>query len=235
MEYFYVPPEAIDGAHAVVENEEFDHLTRVMRRKEGDELRISDGAGVAYDARIDSIAAGKARCRITGKYPLLNEPRTRLTLAVALLKNPSRYDTVVEKGTEIGVSAFVPLLTERTIPRHERTGRWTKIALSAMKQSGRCVLPRIHPPRTFADFVASARGTSLRFLAHEGADAAPLTIAASPEGREIVGCVGPEGGFSAEEVAFAAAAGFQIVSLGSRRLRTETAAILFGGLLLLET
>src|SRR5512138_1842908 len=132
MEYFYAPPEAFDGTACVVEGEEFAHLTRVMRRKEGDELRIVDGAGMAYDARIESIVARRARCRITAKHPLLHEPRTRLILAVALLKNPSRYDTLVEKGTELGVSEFVPLLTERTISRHGRVERWSSIALSAM-------------------------------------------------------------------------------------------------------
>ncbi len=234
MEYFYAPPETIDREHCTIEGEEFAHLTHVMRRKEGDLLRIADGAGMAYDALIESIAARRARCRITARHRLLHEPRSHLTLAVALLKNPSRYDVLVEKGTELGVSAFVPLLSDRTISRHGRADRWSKIALSAMKQSERCVLPQILPPQSFSALVASAPTTAFRILAHEGAAGNPFRGAPDAGNRELIACIGPEGGFTSEEAGIAAMAGFQVVSLGSRRLRTETAAILLAGLLLLE-
>ena len=247
MEYFYAPPECFTGHRCVIEGEEFAHLTHVMRRKVGDALRIVDGAGNAYDAVIESLAARRASCRITAKHGFLHEPRTRVTLAVALLKNPSRYDTLVEKGTELGVAAFAPLLTERTISRHGRTDRWSKIALAAMKQSGRCVLPQILPPQPFAEFVAAAPGTALRLLAHEEAGGDPFRGLPSTDSRaepraeplgqphEVLACIGPEGGFTSDEAELAASAGFQTVSLGSRRLRTETAAIFLAGLLLLET
>ncbi len=144
----------------------------------------------------------------------------------------------MEKGTELGVTAFVPLLTERTISRHGRTDRWTKIALAAMKQSGRCVLPQILPPRPFAEFVADAPVTALRLLAHEEAGGDPFRgfppTEPRAERREVFACIGPEGGFTSDEAGLAASAGFQTVSLGSRRLRTETAAIFLAGLLLLE-
>ena len=86
----------------------------------------------------------------------MNRPSASI-LAAALLKNPSRYDYLIEKATEIGVRAIIPLITERTIPRHARTDRWQKLALAAMKQSGRCVLPDVHEPMTLDALIGQAR------------------------------------------------------------------------------
>jgi 16S rRNA (uracil1498-N3)-methyltransferase len=232
MEYFYAPPEAMRGDQCVIEGEEFAHLTHVMRRKVGDPLRIVDGAGMAYDAVITGIEGRRALCRVEGRHPLLHEPRIRVTLAAGLLKNPSRFDTLVEKGTELGVVRFVPLLTERTIPRHARTDRWRKIALSAMKQAGRCVLPEVAEPVPYAEYVRSLPPGIVGILPHEQTGG-PVLRGPSP-GVEVRICIGPEGGFTDQEVARAVSAGFRPVSLGPRRLRAETAAVLAVGLLLLE-
>jgi 16S rRNA (uracil1498-N3)-methyltransferase len=232
MEYFYAPPEAVRGDQCVIAEEEFAHLTHVMRRKVGDPLRIADGTGMAYDAVITGIEGRRALCRIEARHPLLNEPRVRVTLGAGLLKNPSRFDMLVEKGTELGVVRFVPLLTERTIPRHARTDRWRKIALSAMKQAGRCVLPEVAEPVSLAEYLRSLPSGGLGIIPHEQTEG-PALRGPIP-GAEVRICIGPEGGFTDLEVAGAVSAGFRPVSLGRRRLRTETAALLAAGLLLLD-
>jgi 16S rRNA (uracil1498-N3)-methyltransferase len=130
----------------------------------------------------------------------------------------------VEKAAEIGVVRIVPLLTERTIPRHAKTERWQKLCVAAMKQSRRCVLPEVRQPQPFREFISSCGGGALKLIPHEQAEI-PLTPSRiSGDGPAVV-CIGPEGGFSDEEVAMAQEAGFQPVSLGARRLRTETAAL----------
>ncbi len=234
MESFYVPPDRIFRDGCFVEGEEFSHLTHVMRRSVGDAIRIVDGAGTAYDAVIEEIGGRRARCRITARSERPGEPAIRLTLGVAILKNGANFDFVVEKATELGVSAIVPLLTERTIPRHARTERWQKIALAAMKQSGRSVLPRVGGLEDLDHFLADSAAADARLLPHEKTER-PSLREALPEGaRSAAAAVGPEGGFSDSEVARAVSAGFLPVSLGPRRLRSETAALMTAGLVLLE-
>jgi 16S rRNA (uracil1498-N3)-methyltransferase len=116
---------------------------------------------------------------------------------------------------------IVPLLTERTIPRHAKIERWQKLALAAMKQSERCVLPLVQPLTQFDDYVKNSKA-ALKIIAHEKTGGSP---ALNISDATIAICIGPEGGFTEEEVARAKGCGFQLMTLGERRLRTETAAI----------
>ncbi len=234
MESFYVPPDRISRDGCLVEGEEFSHLTHVMRRRVGDAIRIVDGAGTAYDAVIEEIGGKQARCRITARRERPGEPAIHLTLGVAILKNGANFDFLVEKTTELGVSAIVPLLTERTIPRHARPERWHKIALAAMKQSGRSVLPQVGELQTLDRFLATSAAAGVRLLPHEKTGRPSLREALPGGTRSVVAAVGPEGGFSESEVERAVSAGFFPVSLGPRRLRSETAALMTVGLVLLE-
>lgn len=230
MEYFYTPPAWVSGEELTIEGDEFNHLTHVMRRRIGDIIRVVDGLGNAYDAVIGGIAGKKAVCRIEVRHAFLNEPRMKLTLGVGLLKNPSRFDFLVEKATELGVSSIVPLITERTIPKQAKTGRWQKLALAAMKQSGRCILPAIGDTLSLQDFFLAAPAGSYRVLPHEKA-IAPIGNPRDQATHGVV-CIGPEGGFTEDEVQEGVDQGFMVVTLGSRRLRTETAAITTVGRLL---
>jgi 16S rRNA (uracil1498-N3)-methyltransferase len=150
-----------------------------------------------------------------------------------MLKNPSRFDYLVEKATEIGVVRIVPLVTERTIPRHAKTERWQKLCVAAMKQSGRSVLPEVRQPQPLREFISSCGGDALKLIPHEQAEIS-LSHSRIPGDGPAVVCIGPEGGFSDEEIAIAQEAGFQPVSLGTRRLRTETAAIVACAIVLQE-
>ena len=232
MEYFYTPPRLISTTDLTIDGDEFDHLTHVMRKKVGDAIRVVDGKGMAYDATIMEIARRTARCEITHAYERLNEPAIDVTLGVAILKNASRFDFLVEKVTELGVNTIIPLTTERTIARSAKVERWQKLALAAMKQSGRCVLPSVSGLTGLADFVASIPPTALRLIPHEKAERTLMNAVPQSKSQSITICIGPEGGFSDEEINQAAQRGFMPVSLGPRRLRTETAAILASGIAL---
>ena len=224
LEYFYTPPELVNPPVLQIEADEFTHLSHVMRRREGDLIGVVDGAGMAYVARLESMQKHSARCTILSTFPGLHEPSRKLTVAMGVLKNPSRNDTLVEKLTELGVRSLVPMLTSRTIPRHARVDRWEKIALAAMKQSGRCVLPLLEPLTRFED-VLSRPAAGPRLILHEEVTDVHLEEVVSRHDIDVLVCVGSEGGFTDEEVAAAVERGFVPAGLGSRRLRSETAAI----------
>lgn len=233
MEYFYTPPHLITSHKLTIDGEEFVHLTHVMRKKQGDSIRVVNGVGTTYDATIVEVSKHIARCEILKVHTRLNEPELDVTLGVAILKNASKFDFLVEKVTELGVNAIVPLITSRAIPRHAKTDRLQKLALAAMKQSGRCVLPAVKELTGFPEFVQSAQPGSLRIIPHEQIESPTLAhVLQGKEFRSAILCVGPEGGFTDDEVILAESAGFQPVSLGVRRLRTETAAIIAAGFVL---
>jgi 16S rRNA (uracil1498-N3)-methyltransferase len=228
MEYFFTPPSHISKTHLTIQGDEFAHLTHVMRKKRGEVIRVVDGIGNAYEVVIESLNKHVAQCSIRSHFQRLHEPTTDVTLAVGILKNHAKFDFLVEKCTELGVKRIVPLLTERTIPRHAKIERWQKLALAAMKQSERCVLPTIQTLTPFDDFVRSSRA-DVKLFAHEKAEGpSALDVSAAT----IAMCIGPEGGFTDEELATAIKAGFTAVSLGERILRTETAAVVSTALLL---
>jgi len=224
LEYFYTPPELVDPPVLQIEAEEFAHLSHVMRRREGDLIGVVDGAGMAYVARLEKMQKHSARCTILSTFPGLHEPSRNLTVAMGVLKNPSRTDTLVEKLTELGVRSLIPMLTTRTIPRHARVDRWEKIALAAMKQSGRCVLPALKPLTRFEE-VLLRPAAGPRLILHEEVTDVQLEEVVSRHDVDVLVCVGSEGGFTDEEIAAAVESGFVPAGLGSRRLRSETAAI----------
>lgn len=227
MEYFYASPTAIQGDTLFIEGEEFVHLTHVMRKTRGETVMVVDGAGTAYEVTIRETADRRAVCTVLSVHPRLHEPAREVHLGVAVLKNTSNYDLLVEKCTELGVRSITPLLTERTIPRHARPDRWQKIALSAMKQSGRCILPTVHPLKSLGEFLQWGDPNWLKLIPHEKIQGAAIVdvVELSGSDRIIALCIGPEGGFSEEEVRTAVREGFRPVGLGPTRLRTETAAI----------
>jgi len=224
MEYFYTPPELIGPTALTIVDEEFVHLTHVMRKTPGDTIRVVDGRGTAYDVRIEEITRRSAQCAISARHVRLNEPARDVFVAAALLKSSAAFDYLVEKATELGAAGFIPLITERTIPRHARIERWQKIALAAMKQSGRCLLPEVRPLVPYRDFLQKPGSDLLRVIPHEKTERPHLRDVAGTAMMAMQICIGPEGGFSEEEIQQAASAGFIPVSLGPRRLRAETAA-----------
>ena len=225
MDYFYTPQHLITAIDLTIDGDEFVHLTHVMRKQPGDAIRVVNGSGIAYDVTIAEINKRTAHCEITATHPRLNEPHVDVTLGVAILKNASKFDFLVEKVTELGVNTIVPLTTERTIPRHAKTERWQKLALAAMKQSCRCVLPRVAETESLKNFITSIPNNTIKLIPHEQSTRPMADVLQHRNLPSVAICIGPEGGFSDQEIAFAESKDFVPVSLGLTRLRTETAAI----------
>ena len=224
MDQFYTPPRLVTPPSLTNEGDEFNHLNRVMRLGPGDAVRVADGAGNMYETVIESISRQAAICRVVSHSSRVHEPSREVTLGIGILKNPARFDFLVEKATELGVYAIIPLLTERTIPRSAKIDRWQHLCLAAMKQSERCVLPEVRHLMSFDEFLESAPKDGDRFIAHEKSTV-PLPFPGESANASAIMCVGPEGGFSDAEIERAENAGFTSVALGPRRLRTETAAL----------
>ena len=224
MDYFHTAPDCITVNELAITGEEFNHLSHVMRKQVGDRVVVVDGCGHAYESEITEVSKHTARCSILACHELIHESSIRLSIAPALLKNPSRFDYLVEKATELGVIRIVPLLTQRTIPGHGKRERWQKIALGAMKQSQRCVLPEVMEPRPFSEFLGSVSVGGLLLIAHESIREPALRMIVDGH-TSITVCIGPEGGFTDDEISAATEAGFLPVTLGERRLRAETAAV----------
>ncbi|HUL43825.1 MAG TPA: RsmE family RNA methyltransferase [Bacteroidota bacterium] len=235
MDYFYSPPEQIHDDAVSIEGVEFAHLTHVMRKREGDAICVVDGLGNAYDVVIGQINQKAAHGKIVKKYVRYHEPAVDLTLAVGVLKNPSKFDFLVEKVAELGVKEIIPLTTERTIPSHAKVDRWQKLALAAMKQSGRSFLPIVRDLMTLDEVLTERDLFDLKIIAHEEevADSRDALPSAGQFQRILI-LVGPEGGFTLEEVERCRKSGFHILFLGNRRLRTETAAVVASAFALLR-
>jgi 16S rRNA (uracil1498-N3)-methyltransferase len=228
-EYFYIPAEFIIDQHIAIEGDEAKHISRVLRKQPGDRIWVVDGAGKAFDVVIRLVAPEMIECEILYEHHHLHEPDIEVTLAVAQLKNPSRMDWIIEKATELGVRTIIPLQTERTIARSPKEDRWNNIALAAMKQSGRCILPKITPPKDLEVVLANSSEYDVKLIPYERTDhilfiAEALKHRKPPRSALIL--IGPEGGFTDDEVTQAEKFAFTQVSLGRRRLRTETAAII---------
>lgn len=228
MDYFFVDPKNIHGRVVLIRGEEFKHLSRVVRKKEGEHVVLIDGEDHSFEVAIRSITRTQAECEILETKHRINEPKVEVTLAVSLLRNPSRFDVLVEKTTELGVRTIVPLLCERTIPKHEKHSRLEKIVLSAMKQCGRSYLPKIHSLSSFKTVADQACNYAVRLLPHETTEQSQFigsVLQHHPNPTSVLIAIGPEGGFTEQEIALAIDKGFVPISLGPRRLRSETAAI----------
>ncbi len=228
MDYFFVDPKDVVDRVAVIRGDEFKHLSRVLRKKEGEPVVLLDGEDNWYEAVIQHIGKTHAECEVLSRRYRVNEPRVEITLGVSLLRNPARFDVLVEKATELGVRTIVPLLCERTIPRNEKHSRLEKIALSAMKQCGRSYLPRILELTPLEEVLQRGDEYSLRLVPHEKTEQSQFVgtvLQHHPNAASVLIVVGPVGAFTESEIATAAVNGFVPISLGPRRLRSETAAI----------
>jgi 16S rRNA (uracil1498-N3)-methyltransferase len=235
MDYFYCPAGNLTRGIFSIDGDEFSHLVHVMRKKEGDLIRIVDGVGNAYDARIDSVKMKSAGGSLIKKYERHHEPQVYVTLAAGMLKNYAKFDFLVEKTTELGIREIIPLRTERTIPVHAKTSRWQKLVLAAMKQSGRSFLPIVSDVMTLDELLSAGKRFDYKFVAHE--QRIPASVAGCPpfeESSSVLIVVGPEGGFSDPEIDDCLKRGFLPLFLGERRLRSETAAIVAMALTILS-
>jgi 16S rRNA (uracil1498-N3)-methyltransferase len=232
---FYVPPSHIQNDRVVLPDDEARHAVRVLRHAPGDEIVVVDGAGGRYRVRLTETDKRSAAGEVVAAEREVGEPSYRLRIGLGTLKNASRFETFAEKAVELGVAEIVPLVTERTERMSLKAQRMENILVAAMKQSGRSRIPTLAEPQPLANALAEA--ADLRILCHESADPEAMLPRVLSQARgmsAITVLVGPEGGFSEEEVAEAEEAGWRVASLGPRRLRAETAAIVAAAAIMLH-
>ena len=224
---FFASPEVIDNGTIRLTAEESHHLARVLRLREGERVSAFDGLGNEWECEIAAIHKSECRLSILKKLETVVESPLRLTLAQALVKG-EKFDLVVQKATELGVSRILPVITEHCEIRisdersEQRLQRWQRISLGAIKQSGRRRLVEIDQPVRFQQFCRGLQGEpALIFSEKSGRGLPPLAVQDS--GLTVV--IGPEGGWSDSEIDLATSSGLIPVHLGPRILRTETAAI----------
>ena len=226
FESYYVNPDDVRDDHLILIGDDLHHLSRVKRKKVGDFIQVVDGQGHAYKTEIMRISKTEAQCQIKRMVDYLGEPNISLTVVLGALKG-DRFDWFVEKATEIGVSRIIPLICERTVsdPGPQKIKRWRRIVQSAMKQCGRSMLPEVTEPHSLKQTFLLGSAVDVRLIAHADDSSRPLSIPLNV--KSIMILVGPEGGFTDKEALMAQDHGFRPVSLGSRRLRAETAGIVF--------
>lgn len=223
--------KAADGS-CIIKGSEARHILKVLRMGRGDSFILMDRHGDRYEAVIESAEGSEVLVRLTERLPGPSVSGLDITLCQAVLKS-GPMDYIIEKTSELGVTRIMPFSSERTVVKitdnvSNKVRRWREIAVSAAKQSDRVAPAEISPPVAFMDVLRQWQDNdSLKVILWEREGARDLkellkTAARSPG---FVGMVGPEGGFSTNEVDAAALSGFISVSLGRRILRAETAAM----------
>lgn len=224
MNLFYT--QRINGELAELDAEEARHL-KVMRKQAGDQLFFVDGMGGFYKGEIINLGKKACTLSILEHNPSYNKRQSYLHMAIAPTKNIARLEWFLEKATEIGIDEITPILCEHSERKKIRIDRLNKIIVSAMKQSVKAYLPKLNDLTTFENFfegkkiennqqnfIAYCNDENLKHLKDLKKPLFPTTV-----------LIGPEGDFSTKEIHFAKTQGFQGVSLGDSRLRTETAGV----------
>ena len=205
-----------------------NHLVRVLRLREGDACVLFNGDGVDHDARLVRVDKRSAVAEITGSRAIDLESPLSITLVQGIARG-EKMDWILQKATELGVAAFVPVSSDRSEVKLDaeraakRLAHWRSVVVSACEQSWRSRIPAVAPPRSLAAALADLPADTSRWLLDPDA-ASGLATMTPPSGR-IVLAIGPEGGWSANDRAALIAAGFNGLRLGPRILRTETAGM----------
>jgi 16S rRNA (uracil1498-N3)-methyltransferase len=207
----------------------------VLRMKIGEQLQITDGKGNLFITEIVDDHKKKATVEILSST-FVKPPEKKITIAISLVKNTSRFEWFLEKATEIGVNEIIPLLCTRTEKQHFRFDRMNGILVSAMLQSQQAWLPVLHEPTRFDDLVMRRFDDSKKYIAHclpEG-NKETLNHQINKSSNQLI-LIGPEGDFTSDEIEQALQSDFTPVTLGETRLRTETAGIVAATLLRLHS
>lgn len=229
MEYYFTDKGNVDvsAGELVVDEFEFNHLVKVLRKKQGDEITITDGERNIYHCVIEEITRDKLHCKIISRDFNLYEPEIHLRLYISMLKNMSRFEFAIEKAVELGVASIHPVITEHTVNKTElsssKMNRIRKIIMGAMGQSQRCLLPEFNETITFQDLISDTKQDQNKFVMYEfSKDMNQINL----NSNDVSLLIGPEGGFSENEISILTNNDWQVRSLGERKLRAETAAII---------
>jgi 16S rRNA (uracil1498-N3)-methyltransferase len=240
MARFYIPYPRIENGLLKIEGNEVKHIRKVLRLKTGDEILIFDGLGKEFEGTIMEEGRASIMVKIQRMLSPKGDSPLEVTLAQSLLKG-EKMDYLIQKATELGVKEIIPFFSSRSVPlleksrSLERHHRWGKIAIEASKQCGRGVVPKIESLQTYSHMLHTASTDHLRLILWEG-DGIKLKemLEGSKEKKKVFFIIGPEGGFSQDEVEKAERSGFVAVTLGRRILRAETASLCFLSILQYE-
>lgn len=240
MPRFFAYKGQIAEGSFIIEGGDAAHIATVLRGKAGDEIIICDGEGTDYYCTIAEVDKKRVVAQIDRSYATESEPRVKITLYQGLPKS-DKMELIIQKCVEIGLTRIVPVKTEFAVAKidgkeDKKIERWQKISESAAKQCGRGIIPKIDRAMTFSEALADSRCCDGRIIPYENERENSIkTFARSFKGGSIAVFIGPEGGFSPKEIEAARADGVTSITLGKRILRTETAGLVTGTILLYET
>ncbi|MDY6830832.1 MAG: 16S rRNA (uracil(1498)-N(3))-methyltransferase [Thermodesulfobacteriota bacterium] len=232
MRRFFMDAAVAAGTVCLINGPDASHIKNVLRMKPGDEIWLFNGAGMEFKGVIRAIESEAVAVEITDAFSCVTESPTRLTLAQAFLKD-KKMDVLVRQATELGVTRWIPVFTQRTIPRPDagrvasRMDRWQTIAAESLKQCGRGRLPEIEPPIPFDDLLCRGDDWNLKIIFAD-ATAAGLKETLPPQkfaAGQVLVMIGPEGGFTPDEIDSAIKKGFVAAGLGPRILKADTATV----------
>ena len=232
MRRFFLEKNRVKESKATIRGSEAKHIGRVLRLGVGDTLYLLDENGWEYKAEIISKSSKLVEVELLKKSPPREDSSITVVLGQALPK-AKKMDFIVQKATELGVSTIIPFFSERTIPSlddkqlKKRRIRWKRIAAEATKQCGRLVVPQIEEMLPFKEILKEWSDNSLKIILWEDEKNIKLkqVLSENQPHQKVIILIGPEGGFTAEEVDMARQAGFKSVSLGKYILRTETVGL----------
>jgi len=242
MTRVYIPPEMMQGSSVLLKREEFRHLIQVLKMDLGEEIALLDGRGREYQGKISDIGKDYVKIDIISEVALDTEPQVKVTLYHSLLKG-DKYEWLIHKAVEVGVAGIIPVVSGRSILREvsgTKLKRWRQVAVSAACVARRGLIPEVAapvslkaaldslPPGEPALFFWECASGDIRIWDFKEA------LAPFKGETSFHLFLGPEGGFSTDEVKLAAAAGARVVNLGPRTFKSETAGIAALSLLLFE-
>ncbi len=223
MQLFYFKDLNRDTTSFAFDKEESKHIIKVMRKKEGDILFVTNGLGFLFKTEIALASDSKCTVKIIS-FEQQKASKFQLHLAVAPTKMNERYEWFVEKATEMGIHEITPIICDHSERKVIKSERFDKIILSAMKQSNQYFLPKFNDPISLKEFLKKEI-SGQKFIAHcEDSDRKSLKNELQPN-QDVTLLIGPEGDFSVKEIQMALENKYIPVTLGATRLRTETAAI----------
>ncbi len=227
MQLFYLPGISGVGDIASMDEEEARHCLKVLRKKAGDVVEVVDGKGHLYEAEITDDNLKSCTVKALKELENTQQRSFELTIAIAPPKNTERLEWFMEKVTEIGIDRVIPMFTEHSERRRLNIERLQKIVVSAMKQSGKALLPLVEEAVIFGKFVEAEGKTDKyeKYIATCFGEDRPHLKDVYKKGSNALVLIGPEGDFSESEMTLAIKNGFRPISLGRSRLRLETAGI----------
>lgn len=231
LPFFYINAYDASKKLIVLNEETSRHVVQVLRMKAGALLNLTDGKGNLLTCEISD--ENKKHCTVSVLKIKNQKPKIKkITVAISLLKNTNRFEWFLEKATEIGVSEIIPLVCDRTEKEKFRHDRMNAICISAMLQSQQCWLPVLHEPVEFGKVVSQVSPVQ-KFIAHCDGSSNKNSLSTFRPFSSSTILIGPEGDFTPKEIELALQNGYQPVSLGETRLRTETAGVVGAAMLMI--